>query len=428
MTSPMPVVTHLEALEILDSRGRPSLEVVCVLDEAVRAKVLVPGTRGLTPGQPAPLYDGDEDRHGGRGCRKAVAQVEGAIRGALVGKRFRSQAVLDKALAAIGAGADGPRAGANAELAVSMAFARAGAILRGVPLHRHFADLSEEKLARLPSPIVALFGRNEHDPPDRGLLAVATVASAAASMDDALSTTAAVRASAEQLLRNKYGGLPAVAPGGALAAPFFDSDAMIADAVEAIREAGREPGRQLQLVLAIDGRRRHDAGWYRVDRERLTTGEVIDHLGQFVDKFPLAAVEDPLHEEDPAGFQALRARLKGKARLVARDLHAADPARIAKVAAAEAVDAVLLEPGRLATVSDAVAALQAARKARLGVVVAASDAETEDDWLADLAVGLGADYVQLGALWGAQNTAKYNRLLAIEKRNRWPVYRASAGP
>jgi enolase len=426
MTAPMPVITHLEALEILDGRGRPSLEVVCVLDEAVRAHAAVPGTRGLTPGQPAPLYDGEEDRHGGRGCRKAVAQVEGEIRAALVGKRFRTQVVLDKALAAIGAGSEQARAGANAQLGVSLAFARAGAILRGVPLHRHFADLSEEKLARLPSPIVALFGRNEHEPPDRGLLAVATVATGATSLDDALATSAAVRAAAERLLRDKYGAPAAPAPWGGLAAPFFDSDAMIADAVEAIRAAGREPARQLQLVLAIDGRRRHDSGWYRIDRERLTTGEVIDHLGQFADKFPIAALEDPLHEEDPAGFQTLRARVKGKARVVARDLTAADPVRIAKVAAAEAVDAVLLEPGRLATVSDAVAALQAARKARLGVVVASSDAETEDDWLADLAVGLGADYVQLGALSGAQNTAKYNRLLAIEKRNRWPVYRPSS--
>jgi enolase len=420
----MPVLTHLEALEILDSRGRPSLEVVCVLDEAVRAKAFVPGTRGLTPGQPAQLYDGDEDRHGGRGCRKAVAQVEGEIRSALVGKRFRNQGLLDRALAAIGGPPAQAPPGANAQLGVSLAFARAGAILRGVPLHRHFADLSDEKLARLPAPIVALFGRNENEPSDRGPLAVATVASGATSMDEALVTSAAVRASADKLVRNKYGGPPGPAPWGALAAPFFDSDAMIADAVEAIRSSGHEPGRQVHLVLAIDGRRRHDSGWYRIDRERLTPGEVTDHLGQFVDKFPVTALEDPLHDEDHAGFQALRARVKGKARVVARDLVAADPTRIAR--AAEAVDAVLLEPGRLGTVSDAVSALQAARKARLGVVVSASDAETEDDWLADLAVGLGADYVRFGALAGAQHTAKYNRLLAIEKRNRWPVYRVSS--
>jgi enolase len=422
----MPVLTHLEALEILDSRGRPSLEVMCVLDEAVRAKAAVPGTRGLTPGQPAQLYDGDEDRHGGRGCRKAVAQIEGEIRSALVGKRFRNQGLLDRALATIGGAPDQVRPGANAQLGVSLAFARAGAILRGVPLHRHFADLSDEKLARLPAPIVALFGRNENEAPDRGPLAVATVASGATSMDDALVTSAAVRASADKLMRNKYGGPPGPAPWGALAAPFFDSDAMIADAVEAIRASGHEPGRQVHRVLAIDGRRRHDSGWYRIDRERLTPAEVTDHLGQFVDKFPVTALEDPFHDEDQAGFQALRARVKSKARVVARDLVAADPARIARVAAAEAVDAVLLEPGRLGTVSDAVSALQAARKARLGVVVSASDAETEDDWLADLAVGLGADYVRFGALAGAQHTAKYNRLLAIEKRNRWPVYRPSS--
>jgi enolase len=422
----MPVVTHLEALEILDSHGRPSLEVVCVLDEAVRAKAAVPGGNGLPPGRaPATTYDMEPSRYGGRGCRTAVAQVEGEIRAALVGKRFRTQAALDRLLVTLGGGSDQPRPSASAQLGVSVAFARAGAILRGVPLHRHFADLTDEKLARLPAPVVALFGRAEQEPQDRGPLTVFTVAGSATSMDDALATAAAVRASAAQLLQTKYEGAVRAGPQGGLAAPFFDSNEMMGDAVEAIRASGLEPGRQVQLVLGVEAWRRHDNGWYRIDRERLTPTEVIEHLGVFADKYPVVAVADGLVDEDQEGQQALRARLKGKARVIRRELGAADPARIARAAAGDSLDAVVIEPGRLATITDSVTALQVARKARLGVMVAASEAETEDDWLADLAVGLGADYTELGALSGGQRTAKYNRLLAIEKRNRWPVYRTS---
>jgi enolase len=417
----MPTVTHLEAIEILDSRGFPTLEVACVLDEALRGKAAIPTAAAAGPRQPAPRHDGEPGRFQGRGVRRAVAEVQGTIRSALVGKRFRSQEALDKALRAITGGPDDGRPGANALLGVSVAFARTCALLRGVPLFRHLADVADVKPEALPRPALALFGRSQAESEDRGPLALATVPLGAVSLDEALAQARAVRTGAERGLLALHGPAAGRGQSGTLAAPFFDTDAVATAATEAIAGTGAEPGRQLGVCLLVGGRLRHDDGWYRIDRERLTPREVVEQLGRLSERFPVAAVEDGLADEDWAHWRALHDRMAGRVRVVAHELTGATPDRIARAGADGAADAVRLDPADLATISDAAEAATAARRARLAVIVGAADAETEDDWLADLAVGLGAAEVHFGGLAGAERTAKYNRLLAIASKNPWPL-------
>jgi enolase len=175
------------------------------------------------------------------------------------------------------------------------------------------------------------------------------------------------------------------------------------------------------VCLLVGGRLRLDDGWYRIDRERLTPREVVEQLGRLSERFPVVAVEDGLGDEDWEHWRALHERLTGRARVVAHELTGALPDRITRAGNDGAADAIRLDPADLATVSDAADAAAAARRARLAVIVGAADAETEDDWLADLAVGLGAVEVHFGGLAGAERTAKYNRLLAIASKNPWPL-------
>jgi enolase len=416
----MPTVTHLEAVEILDSRGFPTLEVSCVLDEAVRGKAAVPTAAAPGPRQPAPRHDGEHSRYQGRGVRGAVGEIQGEIRAALVGRRFRTQDAVDRALRALPA-VEGRRPGANAVLGTSVAFARACALLRGVPLFRHLADVADLKPGALPRPAVALFGRGLSEPEDRGPLALATVPLGAVTLDEALAQARAVRTGAERVLLAHHGAAAGRGQLGTLAAPFFDTDAVVNAAIEAITGTGAEPGRDVGLSLQVGGRLRHDDGWYRIDRERLTPREVVEQLGRLAERFPVIAVQDGLGDEDWVHWQALHARLANRARVVSHELTGADPARIARAGAEAAADAVRLDPADVATISEAAEAATAARHARLALIVGAPDAETEDDWLADLAVGLGAAEVHLGGLAGAERTAKYNRLLAIASKNPWPL-------
>ena len=422
----MPTVTHLEALEILDSRGCPTLEITCVLDEAVRARAAVPVAVHPGAHEAVPLFDGEQSRHGGRGCRKAVAVCEGEIRAGLSGKRFRNQAALDRALIALDGTANRGRLGGNTLLGISVAFARAMAILRGVPLYRHIAELSEHKPGNLPRPVVSLFSHDPSQPRDRGPLDVRLVPSAAASLDEALSVAAAVRRAAVNLIRDKYQVPVAVATDGGLVAPFFDTEAVLADAVEAVRAAGFDPDQDIELQLGGAASERYDNGWYRIDRERLLPKEVIDRYDHWVEQFPLGAIEDGLHEEDWDSWTALRQRLDGRADVVGSNLISANVSRAKRAVSEKAVSGVLLKPGQAATLTEMVEAVAPIRAAGLALVVGARGGETEDDWLADLSVGLGADYLQLGAVSGAERTAKFNRLLAVEKKNRWPLQRPPA--
>ncbi len=419
----MPTLSHLEALEILDGRGVPTLEVSCVLDGGVRGNAAVPNP--VTPGrqEAVSLRDGDEDRHRGAGRRQAVALIDGEIRTALVGKRFPDQAALDRALISLDGTEKLSRLGGNALLGISLAFARAQAHAQGAPLYRHFAEMVGNKAHRLPLPIVSLFARAASDPADRGPLSLAVVSAAAASVDDALAVASRLAGAALDTARRRYDNGVAAAENGALRAPFFDTDAVLDTAVQGVRVAGREPGKDVKLVLAAGATHRHEAGWYRIDREKLTPKEVIDHFAAWTAKFPVHAVEDPLGDEDWANWTVLNRRIGGHVRVVADDLLCTRAARLKKAVAEQSCNGLTIKPDQCGTLTEAAETLRQARKAGFLVVVAGRTGETEDDWLADLAVGWGAEHLQVGGYGRSERLAKYNRLLAIEKKTHWPLYR-----
>lgn len=409
-------IISLSALEILDSRGRPTVRATCALASGARGTASVPSGASTGQAEALELRDGDPARYRGLGCRRAVANVRGEIAAALRGRAFATQAELDQALIALDGTPNKSRLGANAVLAVSLAFARACAAAEGRPLFRHFAEMSGGAPGpiALPAPTINLFSGGKHAGGQAPLQDILVAPVAARSMDEALAMTYAVYQAAADLCKAKYGMRALTADEGGLAPPFAYPEAMLEDAIAAIEAAGYTPGRD--VALAVDAASSHFciAGLYHLGDAMLDGAGMIEQLARWVERYPILSVEDGLAEDDWAHWPVLRARLAGRALTLGDDFLCTNPARIQRAIDAGAADALLLKVNQIGTLTEAAHALQLARGAGWKVVISARSGETEDDWLADLAVGWGGDTIKIGSITQSERLAKYNRLLEIE--------------
>ena len=410
----MPAIRDLRALEILDSRGRPTLLVGCDVASGATAAASVPSGASTGAAEALELRDGDPTRYRGLGVRRAAAHVRGPIRDAVADRDLPDQAALDRLLVDLDGTPNKARLGANAILGVSLAFARAVAAERGLPLWRHLASLVGHTPDRLPRPTVNLFSGGKHAGGQVEVQDVLVVVPAARTIDEALAVTSDVYAAAAALCRARYRTRGLVADEGGLAPDFPDVATMLADAVQAIRDAGRAPGPEVALCVDVAASHFFAEGRYHLGGRALASPEMVEQVGAWVDRFPIVSVEDGLAEDDWAHWPALRTRLAGRALTLGDDLLATNPARIRRAAEAGAADALLLKVNQIGTLSEAAEALALARAAGWQVVVSARSGETEDDWLTDLAVGWGGDALKVGSVTRSERLAKWNRLLAIE--------------
>jgi enolase len=418
----MPVIEHLNALEILDSRGRPTVRATCRLEGNIDASASVPSGASTGRAEARELRDGDPHRYGGLGCRNAVENVGNTMAREVTGRFFADQAELDEALLVLDGTPDKANLGANAMLAVSLAFARACARARRQPLYRYFGDLIGQRIERLPRMTINLFSGGKHA---GGQVAVQDVliVPAADTIDDGLAMTYAIYQAAVQLIAERYHARPLVADEGGLAPPFDRAEAMLEDAVAAIDAAGFEPGRDVFLAVDVASSHLHRHHRYRLDDRALESAAMIDVLAGWVERYPVVSIEDGLAEDDWEHWPLLRRRLAGKALIVGDDLLCTNPARIGRAIDLAAADALLLKVNQIGTLTEAVQACRLAREAGWQVTVSARSGETEDDWLADLAVGWAGDQIKVGSITRSERLAKYNRLLAIERDTRLPVNR-----
>jgi enolase len=410
----MPKIACLTGLEILDSRGRPTVKATCELEGGALGTASVPSGASTGSAEALELRDGDPERYGGLGCRRAVANVRGELNEALVGRSFRDQEDLDRAMVELDGTPNKSRLGANAILAVSLAFARAVAAERGTPLYRHLADLSQQTLVVLPRPTINLFSGGKHAGGQVPIQDTLVVPLAARTMDEALAMTYKVYQSAAKLALVKYGTRPLTADEGGLAPPFPDAEAMLENAVEAIKLAGYEPGRDVALALDVASSHFYEEGRYHLRDEPLDGGGMIEQVSAWLNRYPIVSVEDGLSENDWENWPKLRERLSGRALTLGDDLLCTNPDRIRRAVGTGAADALLLKVNQVGTLTEAAEALRLARNTGWAVTVSARSGETEDDWLADLAVGWGGDQVKIGSITQSERLAKYNRLLEIE--------------
>ncbi len=415
-------IHSLRGLEILDSRGRPTVQATCQLSSGAIGTASAPSGASTGAAEAHELRDGDPQRYRGLGCRQAVANINGELADALYGSEIASQKQLDEAMAALDGTTQKRRLGANAILAVSLAFARALAAERNQPLHLYFSSLLSEPAApTLPRPTINLFSGGKHAGGQAPIQDVLVVAAAAQTIDEALATTVAVFQAAAELCQEKYGMRLLTADEGGLAPPFTNAEAMLADAVTAIERAGYRPGEDVCLAVDVASSHFYQDGFYQLDGKRLTSPEMIEQLATWVARYPIVSVEDGLAEEDWAHWPRLRQQIGDQVLVLGDDFLCTNPTRIGRAIAEEAANALLLKVNQIGTLTEAATAYQLARAAGWMVTISARSGETEDNWLADLAVGWRGDQLKVGSITQSERLAKYNRLLAIEAETGWPM-------
>ena len=406
-------IESLSAVEILDSRGRPTILASCLLADGSAASASVPAGASTGAAEALELRDGDPNRYAGLGCLQAVASIKGEIAQALAGRQFETQTALDQALLDLDGTANKARLGANAILGVSLAFCRAQSLQRALPLYAHLAELADET-PRLPQPMINLFSGGAHGGGQVAIQDVQLVVPAADTIGRTLEVVSDVYRAAVDLTAERFGTRLLTADEGGLAPPFETSEAMLSAAVEAIERAGYQPGIEVALTLDVAASQFHAGGGYQIDGAKLTREQMIDTIEQWCADYPIISVEDGLQEADWIGWQALTQRLQSRVMLLGDDLLCTNPERIQRAIDLGAADSLLLKVNQVGTLSEALAALKLARRAGWRVVISARSGETEDDWLADLAAGWAGDYIKVGSITQSERLAKYNRLLVLE--------------
>lgn len=417
----MSIIRRLTGLEILDSRGRPTIQASCELAGGVSGTASVPSGASTGAAEAHELRDNDPGRYRGLGCRQAVGHINGELNDALANRFFGRQSQLDQALVELDGTPAKSRLGANALLAVSLAFARAVAADRAQPLYQYFASLLGQPVQTLPRPTINLFSGGHHAGAQVPIQDVLVVPASTNSIDETLAMTFKVYQAAAELVRRKYGMRPLTADEGGLAPAFPDAEAMLADAVEAIWAAGLEPGRDIVLAVDVASSHFYQDGHYRLGTELLDGTSMIKHLLGWLERYPIVSLEDGLAEDDWEHWPLFRAAVAGRALVLGDDLLCTNPARIRRAIETQAADALLLKVNQIGTLTEAVAAGQLARSAGWQVTVSARSGETEDNWLADLAVGWAGDQIKVGSITQSERLAKYNRLLAIEAETGLPL-------
>jgi enolase len=405
-------VADLSALEILDSRGRPTLAVTVTLADGTRAKAGVPSGASTGSREAAELRDGDNSRYEGRGVLAAVANVDGEIADLLRGRAWSSLADADEAMISLDGTMNKSRLGANAIVGTSMALARALAASVNMPLWRWLAP--EGVAPSLPVPHFNVLNGGVHASNDLDFQEFMIAPVGAPSMAEAVRAGAEVYAALRRELvsRKLSTGL---GDEGGFAPEISEPEHALRLLVQAIGDAGYKTGAE-GVSIALDpaaSEFRQPDGRYRVAGELLDSAQLIDRLDAIAREFPVHLIEDGLGEYDDEGWIALTERLGSTVELVGDDNFCTNPAIIASAIERGIANAALIKLNQIGTVSETLQAMAVCRGARYRQFVSHRSGETEDSFIADLAVGTGCGHLKSGAPARGERTAKYNRLLEI---------------
>lgn len=410
----MTTIAALDALEILDSRGRPTVEARLTLSDGRAVTASVPSGASTGTHEAVERRDGDPSRYDGRGVRGAVAAIDDEIAPLLVG-RAPEQRAVDAALRELDGTPDKSRLGANAILAVSLATARAAALAAGVPLWRQLAG--DDAPVTLPRPMVNILSGGLHAGRQLDFQDFLVIPLAAERFGEALETVVAVHAAMGALLAERgLSTLKADEGGYGPALPDHRAALRLLDA--AAERAGLTPGEEIAYALDVAATHFHDpaSGGYRLASEwrTLTAAELTDYVAELARDHAIVSVEDPLGEDDWPAWGALTARLGDRLQIVGDDLFTTDLARVERGIAERSANAVLVKMNQIGTISETADVVARAHAAGLETVISARSGETEDAALADLAVGLRGGQIKIGSITQSERLAKYNRLLRIE--------------
>ncbi|MGH9093330.1 MAG: phosphopyruvate hydratase [Acidimicrobiales bacterium] len=419
-----PTIERVEAAWVLDSRATPTVEATVVLVNGRSAFAQAPSGASTGRHESVERRDGDPRRFGGKGVEGALQAVRGPISKRLAGMDVTDQEALDRAMVDLDGTEDRSLLGANATVAVSAACARAGAAARGVPLWRHLAGARRPSL---PLPMVNIVSGGLHAGGGMDVQDVLAVPLGAPDLETAVEWVHGVYHAAAALLAER-GASTLVGDEGGFGAPTASAEEAIALVTEAIARSGRDPGTDVAVTLdlAASGLLRVD-GSYVLGGRAMTADEVVATVTGWTERFPVVSVEDPLAEDDWPGWRLAGSRLGPTVQLVGDDLLCTRLDRLERAAREGAANAVLVKANQIGTLTEALDVADRAASLGMGAVVSARSGETEDEWLADLAVASGAGQVKIGSVARSERLAKYNRLLRISRGAGSPPWAGASG-
>ncbi|KPJ51448.1 MAG: enolase [Dehalococcoidia bacterium DG_22] len=393
-------IDSIQALEILDSRGNPTLEVEVVLAEGTVGVAAVPSGASTGVHEALELRDGDADRYGGKGVLKAVANVGQEIALKLVGVSCLEQAAIDEAMTGLDGTPNKSRLGANAILGVSLAVAHAAANYLNLPLYRY---LGGPTARTLPMPFFNIINGGRHAPGGTDIQEFMVVPVGAKTFSDAL----------------RIKGLPiTVGDEGGFAPPLPKNEEAMNLLLAAIEVAGYRPGEEVAIAIDAAASEYYRDGQYVFAREGRTfkdADEMVAFWQDWCGRYPIVSIEDGMAQDDWTGWWKLTAELGRKVQIVGDDLLVTNVERIQKGIREGAANAVLIKPNQIGTLTETLAAIDTAKRGGWRAMISHRSGETDDTTIADLAVATGCGQIKSGAPARGERTAKYNRLLRIEE-------------
>ncbi|MBI5281438.1 MAG: phosphopyruvate hydratase [Candidatus Solibacter usitatus] len=413
-----PRIARLRALEILDSRGVPAIEVEVTLSDGATATAQAPSGASTGRHEAVELRDGEAERYGGKGTRRACGHVEGEIARALAGMEARDQAAVDGRMVELDGTADKSRLGANAILGVSCAVARAVSVSRREPLWRTLSELGGDAgEAKLPVPMVNILSGGLHAGRRMEFQDFLAVVHGFGSFSEALRAATDIHGETKRILDEAGYTLTGVADEGGWGPALRTNEEALQVLTEAIERAGYRPLEQVSIAIDAAASHFYEDGRYELQSEGrwLTAEEMVELYARWAGRYPIRSLEDGLEEDDWAGWEALTQRMGGAMQLVGDDLFTTNPARLRRGIDTGAANAVLVKMNQIGTLTETFAVLRMAREAGYRAVVSARSGETEDSFLADLACASGAGQIKVGSVTRSSRLAKYNRLLGLER-------------
>ena len=410
----MSAVVDVRGREILDSRGNPTVEAEIALESGHRGRAAVPSGASTGRYEAVELRDGDPGRFLGRGVLNAVRNIATEIRGAVAGRDGSDQRGIDRAMIELDGTPGKGRLGANALLAVSLAVARAAASEQGLPLYRY---LGGEDARTLPVPMMNIVNGGAHASNNVDIQEFMIMPVGADTFAEGLRMGVEVFHALGKVL-GEAGKSTAVGDEGGFA-PDLGSDTEAAEVVmRAIEAAGYRPGEDMVLSVDAAASELFAGGSYTFRKSSgatLATEEMIGFWEDMLARFPLVSLEDPLDEDDWDGWATLTERVGDRCQIVGDDLFATNLDRLGRGIRSRAANAILVKVNQIGTLSEATDAVRAARKAGFGTVISHRSGETEDTFIADLAVATSAGQIKTGAPSRTDRVAKYNQLLRIDE-------------
>ena len=404
-------IEAIAAREILDSRGKPTIEAEVRLATGAVGLAQVPSGASTGTFEAYELRDNDPKRYGGKGVLKAVANVQEIIAPKLIGLDALDQTLIDRTMIALDTSGNKAQVGANAILAVSLANAKAAAEDMGLPLYRY---LGTSLSSLLPVPLMNVINGGAHASNNVDFQEFMIVPVGATSFREALRWGAEVFTSLSKVLAEKN-LLTGVGDEGGFAPNLESNQSALEFLLQAIELAGYKPGEEVALALDVAASEFYKDGQYVYDGSAHTPGEFVDYLAKLVGQYPIVSIEDGLHEDDWTNWQLLTQKVGSTTQLVGDDLFVTNPTRLKKGIETKAGNAILIKLNQIGSLTETLETIDMATRNGFRSIISHRSGETEDTTIADLAVATNAGQIKTGSLCRSERVAKYNRLLRIEE-------------